>query len=271
MRGATTKTHAQSSTHASSGGKPAGSGGTNAPHAQAPQRRPTNVLQPPQDKRQIQHTQPPQHVASPGHPAGVPSGGNPARVGQPPVGGAVSRPTGPESHPETAPTGKPAAPAPPAPVYHYNFPTKFGLIGRDFTRPLTPEEQSTIARQVEKGQPKGTQGAYGGDESENGAYHYNFRTKSGVIGRDSTRPLTADEQSTIARQLEKGQSEGTQGAHGGYDPENGAYHYNFRTKAGVVGRDFTRPLTPKEQSTIARQVENGPPARNSGAARRSFH
>ena len=145
----------------------------------------------------------PQHVASPGHPVGVPSGGNPA-----------SRLTGAESHPETAPAGnaaaKPAAPAPPAPVYHYNFPTKSGLIGRDFTRPLTPEEQSAIARGIEKGQPEGTKTAPGSYQYDNGVYHYNFPTKSGLIGRDFTRPLAPEEQSAMAREIENGQSEGSQ-------------------------------------------------------------
>jgi putative peptidoglycan binding protein len=180
-------------------------------------------------------------------------------------GGAVSRPTGPESHPEVAPArntaAKSAAPALPAPVYHYNFPTKSGSIGRDFTRPLTPDEQSTVAQQVKNGQAEGTRGAHGNYDNENGAYHYNFRTKSGSIGRDFTRPLTPDEQLTIARQVENGPPERTQRPQGAYDYENGAYHYNFRTKSGSIGRDFTRPLTPDEQLTIARQVENGPPKR----------
>jgi len=52
-----------------------------------------------------------------------------------------------EAAPNTA--AKPAASAPSVPVYHYNFRIKSGLIGRDFTRPLTPEEQSEIARQIE--------------------------------------------------------------------------------------------------------------------------
>ena len=77
------------------------------------------------------------------------------------------KPTGPESHPGTAPGGnvaaKPAASAAAAPIYHYNFPTKSGLIGRDFTRPLTPEEQSAIARQIADGKPTGTQ--TGGSEA----------------------------------------------------------------------------------------------------------
>jgi len=106
-----------------------------------------------------QHTQAPQHPARPEHPAGgelhgqhvLTSGGHPA-------GGGVIRPT---SHPETAPggnaTAKPASQAPPAPVYHYNFRTKSGLTGLDFTRPLTPQEQSTIERQIANGQPAGTQ------------------------------------------------------------------------------------------------------------------
>jgi hypothetical protein len=33
-------------------------------------------------------------------------------------------------------------------VYHYSFPTKTGLIGGDFTRPLTPQEQATIGQQI---------------------------------------------------------------------------------------------------------------------------
>ena len=152
---------------------------------------------------------------------------------------------------------KPAASVPPTPVYHYNFRSKSGVIGRDFARPLTAEEQSAIGREIEK-QPKGTQGEHGGDVSGNGAYHYNFRTKSGIVGRDFAKPLTPNEQSAIARQVEKGQPEGTQSGRGGYDPENGAYHYNFRTKSGMIGRDFARPLTPDEQSAIAREVENGP-------------
>jgi hypothetical protein len=35
------------------------------------------------------------------------------------------------------------------------------------------------------------------------------------------------------------------------------YHYNFRTKSGLIGRDFTRPLTPQEQATIQEQIANG--------------
>jgi hypothetical protein len=35
------------------------------------------------------------------------------------------------------------------------------------------------------------------------------------------------------------------------------YHYNFRTKSGFIGRDFTRPLTPQEQATIQEQIANG--------------
>lgn len=195
----------------------------------------------------VQHTQAPHQQAT--------------TNGRPQSGGAGTRPTGLKSHSETAGGGaaKPAASAPPAPVYHYNFRTKSGVIGRDFTRPLTPEEQTAIAREAEKGQPKGTQGAHGGDESENGAYHYNFPTKSGVIGRDFTRPLTPEEQSAIARQVANGQREGTKAAPGGYQYDNGVYHYNFPTKSGLIGRDFTKPLTPDEQSAIARQVENGPP------------
>jgi hypothetical protein len=125
----------------------------------------------------------------------------------------VNRPAGPERNPETPPGGsapaKPAASAPSAPVYHYNFPTKSGLIGRDFARPLTPEEQSAIAREIEKGQPQGTQAAHGGYEYDNGVYHYNFPTKSGLIGRDFPSPLTPEQQKEIAGQIEKEQSEGT--------------------------------------------------------------
>jgi putative peptidoglycan binding protein len=212
-------------------------------HTKSSQHVATHTEHPTGGSPHVQHTQAPHHPATTG--------------GHPQSGGAGTEPTGPKSHPETAgnAAAKPAASTPPAPVYHYNFPTKSGVIGRDFTRPLTPEEQSATAQEIEK-QPKGTQGAHGAGESGNGAYHYNFRTKSGVIGRDFTRPLTADEQSAIAHQLEKGQPEGTQGAHGGYDPENGAYHYNFPTKSGFIGRDFARPLTPDEQSAISRQVEN---------------
>jgi peptidoglycan hydrolase-like protein with peptidoglycan-binding domain len=215
-------------------------------HTKSSQHIATHTEHPTGGSAHVQHTQAPHHPATTNR--------------HPQSGGAGTRSTGLKSHPGTAGSAaaKPAASAPPASVYHYNFRTKSGVIGRDFTRPLTPEEQTAIAREAEKGQPKGTQGAHGGDEAENGAYHYNFRTKSGVIGRDFTKPLTADEQSTIARQLEKGQPKGTQGADGGYDPGNGAYHYNFRTKSGVVGRDFARPLTADEQSAIARQVENGP-------------
>jgi hypothetical protein len=126
----------------------------------------------------------------------------------------VIRPTGPENQPAAAPPGnaavKAAASAPPVPVYHYNFPTKSGLIGRDFAKPLTPEEQSAIAREVEKGQPEGNKAAPGGHQYDNGVYHYNFPAKSGLIGRDFTRPLTPQEQSSIAREIANGQPEGTQ-------------------------------------------------------------
>jgi Putative peptidoglycan binding domain len=225
-----------------------------------------------ESKKGTSHTKSSQHVAT--H-TEHPTGGSapvqhpqapqrpPTTGGHPESRGAGTRPTGPGGHPETAPAGnaaaKPAASTPPAPVYHYNFRTKSGVIGRDFTRPLTTEEETAIARETEKEQPKGTQGTHGGGESGNGAYHYNFRTKSGVIGRDFTRPLTSDEQSAIARQLEKGQPEGTKAAPGGYQYDNGVYHYNFPTKSGLVGRDFTKPLTPEEQSAIAREFEKGQP------------
>jgi len=173
-----------------------------------------------ESKKGTSHTKSSQHVAThTGHTTGGSAHVQHAQAphhpdttnGHPQSGGAGTRPTGLKSHPGTAGSGaaKPAASAPPAPVYHYNFRTKSGVIGRDFTRPLTPEEQTAIAREAEKGQPKGTQGAHGGDESGNGAYHYNFRTKSGVIGRDFTRPLTPEEQSAIAREVEKGQPKGT--------------------------------------------------------------
>jgi hypothetical protein len=144
----------------------------------------------------VEHPQAPQHPAT--------------TAGQPPSGGTGSRPTGPESRPDTAPAGNAAAKqpasAPPAPVYHYNFPTKSGLVGRDFTRPLTSQEQSAIARQIANGQPTGTQAAPDGYQYDNGVYHYNFRTKSGLIGRDFTRPLTAEEQSALARQIANDES-----------------------------------------------------------------
>jgi hypothetical protein len=127
-----------------------------------------------EQKKETSHTKNSQHVAT--H-AEHPTGGSahvqhpqapqrPATTGgRPPAGGAVIRPTGPESHPETAPAGnaaaKPAAFAPAPPVYHYNFPTKSGLIGRDFTRPLTPEEQSATAREIANGQSAGTQAPAG--------------------------------------------------------------------------------------------------------------
>ena len=105
VRGATTKGNAQSSKHASSGGKPAASAGTHAPHAQAPQRRPTNVVQPPPGKPQIQHTQPPQHLAPPGvHPAQVPPGTHAPQIRQP----GQPQPQG--GRPQTATAIQPAAP-----------------------------------------------------------------------------------------------------------------------------------------------------------------
>jgi Putative peptidoglycan binding domain len=138
----------------------------------------------------------------------------PPAGGHPPKGGPGIKPGEPETQPETPPGGsaapKPAASAPAAPVYHYSFPTKSGLIGRDFTKRLTPEEHSAISREIEKGQAEGTQAAHGGYEYDNGRYHYSFPTKSGVIGRDFTRPLTSEEHSAISREIEKGQPQGTQ-------------------------------------------------------------
>jgi hypothetical protein len=215
-------------------------------HTQSSQHVVTQTAHPTGGSTHVQHAQAPQRPAAPG---GHPQSG----------GGGIRRiPSGtrPQSGPAGNAAAKSAPSAPPAPVYHYNFRTKSGVIGRDFARPLTPGEQTAIAREIEK-QPKGTQGAHAGDESGNGAYHYNFRTKSGVIGRDFARPLTPEEQTEIARQLEKGQVESTQGAHGVYDPENGAYHYSFRTKSGMIGADFARPLTPEEQSVVAREMEGG--------------
>jgi Putative peptidoglycan binding domain len=170
-------------------------------HAKASQHAATHSEHPTGGTAHVQHTQAPQRPATAG-------------AAHPSEGSAAIKPTGAESYPGTAPAGnpaaKPAASAPPAPVYHYNFPTKSGLIGRDFTRPLTPEEQSGIAREIENGQPEGTQAAHGGYQYDNGVYHYNFPTKSGLIGRDFTRPLTPEEQSGIAREIENGQPEGTQ-------------------------------------------------------------
>jgi hypothetical protein len=227
-------------------------------HAKTPQHATTHAEHPAGGStHNVQQARAPQHVASPGHPVGVP-GGNPA-----------SRPTGPKNHPAAAPTGnaavKAAASAPPVPVYHYNFPTKSGLIGRDFARPLTPEEQSAIARQIANGQPAGAQAAPGGYQHDNGVYHYNFPTKSGLIGRDFARPLTPEEQSAIARQIANGQPTKTQAAPGGYQYDNGVYHYNFPTKSGLIGRDFARPLTSEEQSAIARQIANGQPTKTQAA------
>jgi hypothetical protein len=185
------------------------------------------------------------------------------------------RPAGPEDHPAAAPTGnaavKAAASAPPAPVYHYSFPTKSGLIGRDFARPITPEEQSAIARQIANGQPAGTQAAPGGYQHDNGVYHYNFPTKSGLIGRDFAKPLTPEEQSATAREIANGQPAKTQAAPGGYQYDNGVYHYNFPTKSGLIGRDFARALTSEEQSAIARQTANGQPPKTQTTTRCSFN
>jgi len=197
----------------------------------------------------VQHSQPTHNNAGIGHPS--------KRGGQPGPTEVARDTENPGSRTNVA---KPAASVPPTPVYHYNFRTKSGLIGRDFARPLTPDERSAIARQVENEPPEGTHGAHGAHGGyENGAYHYNFRTKSGLIGRDFARPLTPDEQSAIARQVENEPPEGTHGAHGAHGGyENGAYHYDFRTKSGLIGRDFAKPLTPDEQSAIARQIENEP-------------
>ncbi|MGA7274250.1 MAG: hypothetical protein WBX14_05330, partial [Candidatus Udaeobacter sp.] len=167
-------------------------------HAKSSQHPATHAEHPTGGSANGHHPQPPRHPAKPG--------------GNPPPGGSGTRPTRPEPHPETPPgsnvAAKPAASAPVAPVYHYNFPTKSGLIGRDFTKPLTPEEQSAIAREIENGQPQGTQGAHAGYQYDNGVYHYNFPTKSGLIGRDFTKPLTPEEQSSIAREIANGQSKG---------------------------------------------------------------
>jgi hypothetical protein len=98
-------THTQSSKHASSGGKPAASGGGHAQHAQAPQHRPTNVEHPTQTNTQVHTQAPPQHVAPPGgHPMGIPSGGHPAQIGQP----GHPQPQG--GRPQTATAVQPAPP-----------------------------------------------------------------------------------------------------------------------------------------------------------------
>ena len=147
----------------------------------------------------VQHSQPTHNNAGIGHPS--------KRGGQPGPTEVARDTENPGSRTNVA---KPAASVPPTPVYHYNFRTKSGLIGRDFARPLTPDEQSAIARQVENEPPEGTHGAHGAHGGyENGAYHYDFRTKSGLIGRDFAKPLTPDEQSAIARQIENEPSEGT--------------------------------------------------------------
>jgi hypothetical protein len=65
----------------------------------------------------------------------------------------------------------------------------------------------------------------------------------------------------MAREIENGEPQGTQAVHGGYDYDNGVYHYNFPTKSGLIGRDFTKPLTPEEQSAIAREIANAEPAK----------
>jgi hypothetical protein len=148
-----------------------------------------------------QHAQPVHHTAT---------------VGHSPKGGGRTGPTGLGRDTETTASvttpAKPAASIPPTPVYHYDFRAKSGVVGHDFTRPLTPDEQSAISRQVENEHPEGTRGAHGanaGYDYGNGAYHYKFRTKSGVVGRDFTRPLTPDEQSAISRQVENEHPEGT--------------------------------------------------------------
>ena len=234
---------------AKSGGHPKGST-AHAQHVQPPQHAPTSHGQPAGGTGHVEHAQAPQHPAT--------VGGHPPKRPRDKTGRA-GKSSCVGSHWNAA--VKAAASAPPAPVYHYNFPTKSGLIGRDFAKPLTPEEQSAIARQIANGPPAKTQAAPGGYQNDNGVYHYNFPTKSGLIGRDFARPLTPEEQSAIARQIANGQPAKTQAAPGGYQYDNGVYHYNFPTKSGLIGRDFTRPLTPEEQSAIARQIANGQPAK----------
>ncbi len=161
----------------------------------------------------VQNVQAPHNVnvvVPTGNAARASAGTHTAPIGQP------DHPQPQGGRPQTAPAGntaaKTAASAPPAPVYHYNFPAKSGLIGRDFTRPLTPEEQSSIAREIANGQPEGNKAAPGGYQNDNGVYHYNFPAKSGLIGRDFTRPLTPEEQSSIAREIANGQPTGNQAA-----------------------------------------------------------
>ncbi len=205
------KQQGKTTTHASTSQRVSTKSPQHVP-AKSPQHVPTKSSQhvaahaehPATSNAHLQHAQPIHHTAT---------------VGHSPKGGERTGPTGLGRDTETTASGgtaaKPAASIPSTPVYHYNFRTKSGLVGHDFTRPLTPDEQSAIARQVENGQPKGTRGAHGSYDYENGAYHYNFRTKSGLIGRDFTRPLTPDEQSAIARQVENEQPEGTRVRPGG--------------------------------------------------------
>ncbi len=136
-------------------GHPAG-GGTHVQHPQTPHHVPSSGGQPTGGAAHVEHAQAPQRPAAAG--------------GHAQAGGTAIGPTASGRHPETAAPGaaasgataaKAAAAAPPVPVYHYNFPTKSGLTGLDFTRPLTPEEQSTIARQIANGQTPGTQASPG--------------------------------------------------------------------------------------------------------------
>ena len=115
----------------------------------------THAEHPATSNAHLQHAQPIHHTAT---------------VGDSPKGGGRTGPTGLGRDTETTASGgtvaKPAASIPSTPVYHYNFRTKSGLIGRDFTKPLTPDEQFAIARQVENEQPEGTRVQLGGGSTK---------------------------------------------------------------------------------------------------------
>ena len=114
-----------------------------ATHAKASQHAPTHPGEHPGGH----------HGEHPGGHHGEHPGGHPGHPGPP----AGVPPEGPGTAPAGNAAAKPAAPAPPAPVYHYNFRTPSGLIGIDFAKPLTSEEQSAIAEKVGEGQPEGPQ------------------------------------------------------------------------------------------------------------------
>jgi hypothetical protein len=107
------------------------------------QQAPMHNQPPTSNSGHVQPVQAPHNLVVPrGNAATVPRGTHAAPIGQ------SGQPQPQDGRPHTA------ASVPPAPVYHYNFPAKSGLIGRDFTRPLTPAEQSSIAREIANGQPE---------------------------------------------------------------------------------------------------------------------